>query len=87
MTGPGNSSVLRHEILGIGLPYVLAESGLRLREWIKRPENDGRIRTIFAPLDCAGVEDSFSQFRGAGACLRLWAIQAGCSRVSKECLQ
>ena len=46
MAGPVNSSVFRYAVLCAGFSYVLAESGLGLRERIKRPEIGGRIRTI-----------------------------------------
>jgi hypothetical protein len=44
--GTGSSSVFRHAVSRARFSYVLAESGLRLRERIKHPEIGGRIRTF-----------------------------------------
>jgi hypothetical protein len=44
VTGTGKSSVFRHAVPCIRLPYVLAESGLGPRERIKRPEIGDRNR-------------------------------------------
>jgi hypothetical protein len=46
VTGTGNSSVFRHADLRTGFSYVLAASGLGLRERTKRAEISGRIRTL-----------------------------------------
>jgi hypothetical protein len=48
VAGTGNSSVFRHTVSSTGLPYVLAESGFRLRGRKKRPEIGGKIRTFSA---------------------------------------
>jgi hypothetical protein len=45
--GSGNSSVFRHAMPCTRMPYVLAESCLRLQVRTKRTEIGGRIRTIF----------------------------------------
>jgi hypothetical protein len=57
VTGNGNSSVFRHAVQRVALPYVLAESGLRLRERTKRPEIGGVNRTFFNSLVANGNFD------------------------------
>jgi|SRR5580704_2658205 hypothetical protein len=51
---PGKSHVFRHALQCTRLPYVLAESGLRRGERVRRRESDGRNRTFF------GTRFSFS---------------------------
>jgi hypothetical protein len=51
LAGTGNSCVFRHAVLRTGLPDVLAELGLRLRQRTKQADIRGRIRTFFGS-DC-----------------------------------